>query len=384
MKNKKTLLEIIAMSLEANNFDSVFNVPGFGGTEVLDILQKNNKLKTFINLNEEAAFSISYGVSSNGKRSALLIKSQGFAKAANAITSSLSTETTSANIVFVFDDTQGKSSDNILSTTKLINGTETPLVKIGKSPSIDIGSAILLSEKLKLPVAILIDCKFLLKLYPSNIKKVTPKKLSRLKFSRRVACPILTNYHREVLKVKLTGGKKKILPPKIKDIEQILPERIKIAYVSYKPFFDEFKKYRPSFVSGDAGTSALFSFAPYECIDTCTYMGGSPGMAIGAYIAGIKDAVSITGDFSFFAAGILGLNEAIIHKIPLKVIIFNNGKAQATGGQTVDGALINNLTRSFPESISALKLNDSNPDEVKEKIKNLLSSTNLSILIVET
>jgi thiamine pyrophosphate-dependent acetolactate synthase large subunit-like protein len=77
--NKKiaeiSLVEVISNALEFNEFEAVFNVPGFGGTDVLDVLQKRGKLKTFINLNEEAAFSISYGVSSNGKRSALLIKS---------------------------------------------------------------------------------------------------------------------------------------------------------------------------------------------------------------------------------------------------------------------------------------------------------------------
>ncbi len=70
---KISLIEVIKNSLLLNQFSTVFNVPGYGGTEVLDKLKGEKQLKVFVNLNEEAAFSISYGVSANGKRSALLI-----------------------------------------------------------------------------------------------------------------------------------------------------------------------------------------------------------------------------------------------------------------------------------------------------------------------
>jgi TPP-dependent indolepyruvate ferredoxin oxidoreductase alpha subunit len=382
-KIKLSLVEVIAEALCANKFEAVFNVPGFGGSDVVESLIKKEKLKTFINLNEEAAFSISYGVSSNGKRAALLIKSQGFVKALNAITSSLSTETASANLVFIFDDTEGKSSDNIIPTKKIVKSTEMPYVILGKDPAKDISNAIVLSEKLKIPFAIIVDCKDLNNSYASkiNVAKMKPAKISG--FTERVACPILTKYQREKLKNKINGKSLKVTPPRISDIRKILPEKILSEFIKYEDFMNVFVKHRPSFVSGDAGTSALYAFNPFNCIDTCTYMGGSPGMAIGAMIAGKNDAVSVTGDFSFLAAGILGLNEAVLHTIPLKLIIFNNGKAHATGGQMINPSLMGSFRRGFSQSILDLKLLGAKESQIEKVLSTFLKRNSLSILILE-
>ncbi len=380
---KKTLINIIAESLSQNEFH-LFNVPGYGGTDVLEIIKDKKEIKSFINLNEEAAFSISYGVSSNGKRSALLIKSQGFAKAANAITSSLSTETIAANLIFVFDDTAGKSSDNILRTKSLVKGTEAPYVQIGKDPGKEISDSIRLSEKAKLPVVVIVDCQKLMKEFNSKVYKVSPKKIiNSPNFLTRVACPILTRNQRDFLEQKLQGHSTKFKGPQIKDIRDILPAHIKSSFTKYEKFFQVFKSYRPEMVSGDAGTSALFAFEPYRCIDTCTYMGGGPGMAIGAHLAGIDNSVCITGDFSFFSAGILGFQEALIHNIPLKLVIFDNRKAQATGGQDISPILMEKFRAANNRSIDTLALNKAEPSQIEASITRLLSSKELSILIIE-
>jgi TPP-dependent indolepyruvate ferredoxin oxidoreductase alpha subunit len=385
--NKKiaeiSLVEVISNALEFNEFEAVFNVPGFGGTDVLDVLQKRGKLKTFINLNEEAAFSISYGVSSNGKRSALLIKSQGFAKAMNAITSSLSTETVSSNLIFIFDDTEGKSSDNVLPTKNIVKSTEIPFLILGKEPSKDIAQAIRNSEKLKIPVAIIVDCKKLKDVFNSKIEKVKQKKANTPTYLERLACPVLTGYQRERLKNKLTAKKSKIAAPKIDDIRKVLPGRLLTEFSKYEKFMNIFKKHRPSFVSGDAGTSALFAFSPFNCVDTCTYMGGGPGMAIGARIAGFKDAICVTGDFSFLAAGILGFNEGILHDIPLKIILFSNGKAHATGGQELNPAVLDSFRRSHSDSIISVKLSSAKEAQVEAELLKFLKRDSLSILILE-
>jgi TPP-dependent indolepyruvate ferredoxin oxidoreductase alpha subunit len=385
MKKKAgvSLVESISESLIRNQFESVFNVPGFGGSEVIENIISKRKLKTFVNLNEEAAFSISYGVSSNGKRSALLIKSQGFTKALNAITSSLSTETTSANLIFIFDDTEGKSSDNILPTKNIVKSAEVPFCILGEEPTKDINNAIALSEKLKVPVAIIVDCKKLNKSVPVETKSIRIKRVKISGYLERVACPILTTYQREKLKGKLNGETLKLAPPNISDIRKVLPTKILTEFSKYEKFMNVFMKHRPSFVSGDAGTSAIFAFAPFNCIDTCTYMGGGPGMAIGAMIAGINDSVSITGDFSFLAAGILGFNEAVLHNIPLKIIIFNNGKAHATGGQRINPALMESFRRAFNQSIIELKLAEAKGSHIEKVLKTFLKRNCLSILILD-
>lgn len=380
---KKTLLNVIADSLIENGFH-LFNVPGYGGTDVLEIVKGKKEVKSFINLNEEAAFSISYGVSSNGKRSSLLIKSQGFAKAANAITSSLSTETKAANLIFVFDDTEGKSSDNILRTKSLVKGTEVPFVILGKDPGKQISDSIRLSEKLKLPVALIVDCQKLVKEFDSKVHKVTSKQSnSTPTYLTRVACPILTRSQREFLELKLQGRSAKFKGPQIKDIKNILPPHIKSGFTKYEKFFEVFKSYRPEMVSGDAGTSALFAFEPYKCIDTCTYMGGGPGMAIGAHLAGMDDAICITGDFSFFSAGILGFHEALIHKIPLKLVIFDNRKASATGGQEISSIMMEKFRAAHSSTIQTLDLTKASEVQIETSIKKLISSKDLSILILD-
>ena len=52
-------------------------------------------------------------------------------------------------------------------------------------------------------------------------------------------------------------------------------------------------------------------------------------------MAGFQDVWALIGDFSFIAAGHMGLAEAVQRDIPLKTLIFYNGKAAATGGQAI-------------------------------------------------
>jgi len=106
-------------------------------------------------------------------------------------------------------------------------------------------------------------------------------------------------------------------------------------------------------------------------------------MAIGAHIAGKKDAICITGDFSFFSAGILGFHEALIHKIPLKLVIFDNRKASATGGQEISSIMIETFKAAHNKSIQTLDLNTASAEKIGTSIKELISSKILSILILE-
>lgn len=377
-----SLIELISRTLIENNFEAIFNVPGFGGSEVTNDLIAKGHRKTFVNLNEEAAFSVAYGVSFCGKRSALLIKSQGFTKAMNALTSSLSTELRAANLVFVFDDTEGRSSDNILPTKAIIKGSEVPFVILNKDPSQEIAKAVSLSEKLKLPVAIYVDCKKLTAQYKLKIKHVSQRKTKNTHLMNRVACPILTNYQRKNLKNRLGGRSIKIPIPKITDVESILPVKLLTEFKKYVPVMTILKEERPDFIAGDAGTSGLYAFSPYECIDSCTYMGGGPGMAAGALIAGVYNPICVTGDFSFLSAGVLGLQEAINCEIPVKIIIFNNGKAHATGGQKINPVLMENFKQGYAKYIKNIKLSEQNKI-LKKEIRDFLKSKGTAILIVE-
>jgi hypothetical protein len=128
--NKKTLLQIIADTLINNQFEVITNVPGFGGTQVFEHIQKLAPPISSPCLNEEAAFSISTGAALYGSRAATLVKTHGLAKMANALCSTLSVGTNAANLIFAFDDTSGKSSDNIFNAKALIAGMEAGLPRI--------------------------------------------------------------------------------------------------------------------------------------------------------------------------------------------------------------------------------------------------------------
>ena len=140
----------------------------------------------------------------------------------------------------------------------------------------------------------------------------------------------------------------------LSNIPDSLPPHFKNVYQSYEPYFDAMSLLPIDFIAGDAGTSTLFAFHKKQLVDICSYMGSSPGMALGAQIAGAKNVWSVTGDFSFLAAGILGLNEIIGRNAPVKILIFNNKIAAATGGQPVPQVLIDTFIRGHREMITFL------------------------------
>jgi hypothetical protein len=270
-----------------------------------------------------------------------------------------------------------------LPTESIVRSSEIPYIVLGKDPVRDIAKAIKKSDELKVPVALIIDCKKLNDHHHEKLIKVPFGKMKEIPVEHRVACPVLTKYQRARLENKLNNKNKKVMTPVITDIGELLPPRLSAELSRYEKFIQVFKKYRPSFVSGDAGTSTLFAFAPFHCVDTCTYMGGAPGMAIGAMLAGKSDAIAMTGDFSFLAAGILGFNEAVMHELPLKLIIFNNGKAHATGGQELNPELLNHFKKAYKEHVINLKLKNIGEPEITSRLVKFLKQKKLSILVLE-
>ena len=363
MGTKAELYQIVADTLINNSFDVVTCVPGFGATQVFErILNTYPKLASQC-FNEEAAFSVCTGASLFGARSACLVKTHGLAKMANAVCSTLSVGTNAANIIFAFDDSTGKSSDNIFDAKKLIEGLDAPFVIANDDIESSIDKAIEISERLKLPVIVYIDCEVLNKEYHYNSKKF---KYSKTKFQKNpnqyVACPPLSKYQRAIfLNKKDSSAPLTIEEPNLsKLIPSALPPHLKKVFNSYEFFFDAFSEIKPDFVSGDAGTSSLFAFHHNSYIDACTYMGGSPGMALGAYLAGAKNSWSITGDFSFLAAGILGFNEIISRNAPIKIVVFRNGIAGATGGQNIPSAVFDNFIKGHSHLINNIEHNITN------------------------
>jgi TPP-dependent indolepyruvate ferredoxin oxidoreductase alpha subunit len=369
--------DLIAQTLVNHQFKIVINVPGYGGTQVFEKLTQSGCSNASIALNEEAAYSIAIGASLYGTRSAVLIKTHGLAKMMNALCSSLSTGTNYANLIFAFDDSAGKSSDNIFDAKKMIVGSECPFILLGNNPEDDINHAIELSEKLKLPVIILVDCEKMDEEHPFQNLHSEPQKLPFAKNPlQNVACPPLTKIQRKILlsKIEGTDAPPLSMPEVLINFPERLPEKLRSAIDSYSSIFRVLDGINIDFMSGDAGTSSLFAFHKNQYVDACTYMGGSPGMALGAYLAGANKSWSVTGDFSFLAAGILGMNEIISRNAPIKIVIFKNGIAAATGGQPIPENVFSNFVKGHEKYITFISKKDE-----KEIIFNKLAKINESI-----
>ena len=105
-------------------------------------------------------------------------------------------------------------------------------------------------------------------------------------------------------------------------------------------------------------------------------------MAAGATLVGAKNAWSITGDFSFLAAGVLGVNECLSLQVPLKLIIFQNRVASATGGQPVSENLMNHFISSFHKDI--VKIPISSPaQEFQLQLERMQQSQKMEILLIQ-
>ncbi|MCX7798110.1 MAG: thiamine pyrophosphate-dependent enzyme [Melioribacter sp.] len=382
---KTIVYQAIAHALNDVGVEIVTFVPGYGASDAFqsfnELTFKNHK----ISFHEEVAYTISHGASIVGKRAVTLIKAHGFLKAANSILDSLYTEPIAGFVTVIFDDKSGKHSDNILEIIPVLKGMGIPF-RIAQTETVyeDVINTFLESEKRKMPTAIIIDADIIY-----NETEFNP--ISNLKkhfFYERnvythVVSPLLSDYQYKLFVAKkLEGNLETVTRPSLPIIPDSLTNDVKKASESFIPFFEIFKSIKRDISTGDTGSSSVFAFPPYNCIDIVTYMGGSIPLAIGAYLAGKKNVWALTGDFSFIAAGHLGLLEAINREIPLKIVIFYNKKSVATGGQLINKKLLRHLLAGYEKYIS----NITNPFdlfEIEAILTEALNSKELKIVIVD-
>jgi len=93
-------------------------------------------------------------------------------------------------------------------------------------------------------------------------------------------------------------------------------------------------------ITGDIGCTILGMNKPFKSCWTEVAMGASIGLAQGFKWAGIKKPIIATiGDSTFFHAGIPPLINAVYHKVPLTVIILDNGWTAMTGFEENPGTI---------------------------------------------
>lgn len=382
---KTTAANAIAHALVDLGVEIVTHVPGYGGTETF---QAYNELSMKLNkysFHEEVAFTIAHGASICGKRSASMMKSHGLLKAANSLMDSLYSEVTAGFVTLIFEDKSGRHSDNILEIIPVIQGLP---MKFIQSSTADIYNDVIKafheSESGRRPVALLIDA-----LEVKN--EVTIEKRNNLskKFTYRrdvyqhIIHPMLSDYQYKVFLAKKLGGDiTSIQRPDLPIVPVDFPERAKNTAVKYAPLFDVFKNFRGEIVTGDTSGSSSFAFPPYDCIDIVTYMGGSIPLAIGAYMAGFKNVWALTGDFGFIAAGSLGLIELLNREIPIKVLLFYNKQAAATGGQVINRKILRHLLAGFEKNMMHIA-NPLDPFEVESVLREASSSNEFKLIIAD-
>jgi len=365
MMMKKSIAQIIAHAIHAARADVVTNVPGFGGTQVFDAFREISDRSHPNSFHEEVAYSIAHGASLVGQRSATVIKAHGFAKAANSVVDSLIAGTTAGFVIIVTDDRVGQHSDSIFDIAAFVRGLGIPHRTL-QAPDIyrQVLDAFSRSEALQLPVVLLMDADDvdLLGTYTPVQDSISPPTYQR-DVSQHVLGPLLAEYQYRVLAAKVSGQDwRGVEKPALPTIPDALPQVWQPLARLYTPLFEVFQTLRGEVVTGDTGVSTLFAFPPYNCVDICTYMGGSVPLAVGAYLAGRRNVWAVTGDFSFIAAGHLGLLEAIQRDIPLKVLIFHNRKAQTTGGQPIPNGVLERILRGYESHVRHL----SNPQDARE------------------
>jgi TPP-dependent indolepyruvate ferredoxin oxidoreductase alpha subunit len=362
---RKSVAQIIAQAICDAGAGVVTNVPGFGGTQIFDAFREISGRSHPNSFHEEVAYSIAHGASLVGQRSATVIKAHGFAKAANSVADSLIAGTTAGFAILVPDDKLGKHSDSILDIAAFVRGIGIPHRTLQVQDVYrHVLDAFSWSEALQLPVVLLVDADDVDQMgrYTSVQDSTSPPTYQR-DVIQHMPGPLLAGYQYRVLAAKVSGQDwRELEKPALPTIPDALPEAWQPLARQYTPLFEVFQTLRGEVVTGDTGVSTLFAFPPYNCADICTYMGGSVPLAIGAYLAGRRNIWAVTGDFSFIAAGHLGLLEAVQRDIPLKVLIFYNRRAQTTGGQPIPDGVLERILGRYESYVRHIN----NPQDARE------------------
>ena len=380
------LADAIATALADAGVRIATHVPASGAVEVFDAFCARTGQPRIYSYNEETAHAIAHGAAIGGIRSAAILKSHGFAKAANSIVDSIVAGHTAGFVVLVFDDPTGAHSDTVLDTKALVAGTGIRHVRPAPETAYaEVLRAFHTSEQLRAPVAVILDADDLAKPVAIAREKLPPPAaVYRRDVYRYLLCPLLAPYQRRALDARLAGHEPPADKPALPEIPDGLPVQFKAAATTYAAAFDAFKKIKGAnaVVAGDTGTSALFAFPPYDCVDITTYYGGSIPLAAGLYLSGHTNAWAVCGDFAFIAAAHLGLPEALQREIPLKILVFHNGIAAATGGQPIRPDVFENVLGGYAQHVRRLRF-DASPAELESALAAAKASPRLEIVVVE-
>ena len=381
---KATVADAIGYALKDLGVEIVTNVPGYGASEAFLSYNTINLKRFPISFHEEVAYTISHGASIVGKRSACLIKAQGFAKAANSVIDSLYTRVTGGFVTIIFDDKTGSHSDSVMEIEKLLRGMVFPYT-IAESEVIydELIKAFQESEKSKFPHVLIVDSDDIEKVIDFEQQNFSKSFIYKRDLLHHVVHPLFAEYQFKIYTArKFKEDYSNIPKPIIPNVPEDLPLNTKVSAVKYRPFFDVLKNMSRDIVTGDTSSSSAYALPPYNIIDIVTYIGGSIPLAIGAYLAGNRNVWALTGDFGFIAAGHLGMLEATLRELPLKIVIFNNKIAAATGGQQIPKTTLLRILAGYNKFMRSIT-DAQDPFEIKDVLEEASSADELRIIVVD-
>lgn len=359
-------------------------VPGFGASETFAAWCRLRGTAEAISFHEEVAVGVAHGAALAGKRAAVLTKAHGVVKAGNAVIDAMSAGVTAGLVLLVFEDKDGSHSDNVIEAEPFLVAARVPHAHARPG---DAHAAVLRafaeSERRRVPVAVLLDAaeaRAAASFAPAPLPPPPPYERD---VQRHVVCPIFAPYQRAVLDARLVGADPSALPrPRLPRVPDGLPAAWRPTLDAYRPAFEALLRARGDVVAGDAGASSSYCLPPFDAIDVGSYMGGALPLAVGALVAGRRGVWAVTGDFSFLAAGHLGLLEAAARGVDLKVLVLANGVALATGGQSIPADALGRVLAGYAERTREVTLRD--PDAVEEAIREAATLPGLRIVVART
>jgi TPP-dependent indolepyruvate ferredoxin oxidoreductase alpha subunit len=352
-----TTAEAIADTLRRSHVRLTTAVPGHGATQTYEAWQREQGSAAPFSYHEEVAVGMAHGAALLGHRAAVLLKAHGFLKAANAIADSLAAGTTAGLLLVVFHDPTGAHSDSVLEIEGAACELNLPVHRPGRARQLSVlRDALRHSESQELPHLVILEADDV-----SEEVLVPPDGLSapavgyERDAARHVCCPLLAQYQHRVLRARLDGRNPDTVPrPDLPPVPDGLPDEYRHVANQYEPLLRALADRPRAVTTGDTTVGTLFALPPVEAVDLCTYMGGSLPLALGAQAVGETPAWAVTGDFGFVAAGHLGLLEARQRDLPLNVVLLENHRAHATGGQPVSEDAIDTVLAGYTDHVISL------------------------------
>jgi TPP-dependent indolepyruvate ferredoxin oxidoreductase alpha subunit len=352
-----TVAEVIADVLRRSHVDLVTAVPGYGATQTYAAWQDGAEAPLPFSFHEEVAVGMAHGAALLGHRSAVLLKAHGFLKAANAVADSLAAGTTAGCLYVVFHDPTGAHSDSVLDIEGAARELGLPTHRPNDGDLSVVTRALRQSEEQQLPHLVILPADTV-----DDAAAVRPDALApptvqyERDVARHVCSPLLAQYQHAVFEARRHGDDPDAVErPALPTVPDGLPDSYRGMAERYRPLMTALADRPRAVAAGDTSVGSLYALPPVGAVDLCTYMGGSLPLALGGAVVGERPAWAVTGDFGFVSAGHLGLLEARQRDWPLNVLLLENGRAEATGGQPVSEDAVDTVLAGYTDHVYVLE-----------------------------